>query len=105
MASKKTKTINPFYVLLIPASAAFCITAVAYGYMAFQAVNSGRLGIGEHADHPLYVWLQAYGTAAILIELAVLAVLTIGAIGTDGYWSRASDDGGAGTADAEDQPS
>ncbi len=104
MASKKSKSINPFYVLLIPASAAFCMTAVAYGYMAFQAVNSGRQGIGEYADHSLYVWLQSHGTTAILIELAVLAVLTIGAIATDGYWSREPDKAGADAASSEDQP-
>ena len=35
---------------------------------------------------PLFVWLQSHGTTAMLIELAILAVLTLGAIATDEWW-------------------
>ena len=91
MSIKKWK--NPFYALLIPAGAAFCLTGFAYGLMAFQEVNAGRSAIEQTADHPLFLWLQAHGTSAMLIELAVLAVLTVGAIGTDSWWM--SEDQGA----------
>lgn len=87
--AKKWK--NPFYVLLIPAGAVFCLTAFAYGLMAFQAVNAGRSVAEKTADHPLWLWLGEHGSMAVMIEMAVLAVLTIGAIGTDSWWTRSSD--------------
>lgn len=86
MSLKKWK--NPFYTLLIPAGAAFCITGFAYGLMAFQQVNAGRDLSQETTEHPLYQWLQAHGSTAMLIELAVLAVLTIGAMATDNWWTE-----------------
>ncbi|MEM8944439.1 MAG: hypothetical protein AAGD11_04585 [Planctomycetota bacterium] len=82
--TKKWK--NPFYTLLIPAGAAFCLTGVAFGMMAFQQVNAGRAAIEQTAGHPLFAWLEAHGTTAMLIELSVLAVLTVGAIATDDWW-------------------
>jgi hypothetical protein len=84
------KTFNPFYVLLIPAGLVFAVTAFAYGYMAFQAVNAIRAEAGAHAGHPLFQWLRAHGDAALLIELALLAVLTVAAIATDKLWERAA---------------
>jgi len=90
LSTKKWK--NPFYTLLIPAGLAFCITGFAYGMMAFQEVNAGRAAIEQTAGHPLFLWLQAHGTTAILIELAILAVLTVGAIGTDSWWMEEKKD-------------
>ncbi len=87
MANKTKKWKNPFYTLLIPAGVAFCITGFAYGFMAFQQVNAGRVGASLNAEHPLNAWLDAHGTTAILIELAILAVLTVGAIATDDWWA------------------
>jgi hypothetical protein len=84
------KTFNPFYVLLIPAGLVFAVTAFAYGYMAFQAVNAIRAEAGAHAGHPLFQWLRAHGDAALLIELALLAALTVAAIATDKLWDRAA---------------
>ena len=93
MAGKnKKKWKNPFYVLLIPAGAVFCVTAFAYGFMAFQQVNAGRSAALHNVDHPLHTWLNTHGSKAILIELAVLAVLTIGAITTDSWWASKSKD-------------
>jgi hypothetical protein len=82
----KRKRINPFYALLVPAGFVFAVTAFAYGYMAFQAVNAVRSQANAHAGHPLYRWLRAYGDEAMLIQLAILAVLTIAALATDRYW-------------------
>ncbi len=76
----------------IPTGAVFCVTAFAYGFMAFQQVNAGRSTAMRNVDHPLYAWLNAHGTTAILIELAVLAVLTVGAITTDSWWAGNSKD-------------
>jgi len=68
--------------------AVFCVTAFAYGFMAFQAVNAVGGSADRHVTHPLFTWLSNYGTTAILGELAVLAVLTVGAIGTDRWWTE-----------------
>ena len=84
----RTKWSNPFYFLLIPLGAVFCVTAFAYGFMAFQAVNASGSAADQHTAHPLFVWLNAHGSTALLVELALLAVLTIGAIGTDGWWTE-----------------
>ncbi|MCH7752455.1 MAG: hypothetical protein IH898_09920 [Planctomycetes bacterium] len=86
MAQKKWK--NPFYALLIPVGMAFVVTGFAYGFMAFQMVNAGSGGADLYADHPLFAWLRVHGNTAILVELAVLALLTVGAIGTDGWWAE-----------------
>lgn len=90
MPSKKR--LNPFFVLLIPAGLAFVVTAFAYGFMAFQAVNAVRAEAGRHAGHPLFQWLRAHGDRALLVELAVLAVLTLAAMGTDRWWDAAEAD-------------
>lgn len=84
------RIVNPFYALLLPAGFVFAVTAFAYGYMAFQAVNMVRSEARANAGHPLYAWLRANGDEALLIELAVLAVLTIAAMATDRLWDRAS---------------
>jgi hypothetical protein len=85
VAQKKWK--NPFYLLIIPVGAAFVVTAFAHGFMAFQMVNAGSGRADLHADHPLFAWLRTHGNTALLVELAVLAVLTVGAIATDGWWT------------------
>ncbi|HEX6963504.1 MAG TPA: hypothetical protein VF175_16675 [Lacipirellula sp.] len=86
MAAKRS--FNPFYALLVPAGFVFVVTAFAYGYMAFQAVNLARAEAGRQAGHPLFQWLRANGDMTMLVELAVLAVLTVGAIGTDRFWDK-----------------
>jgi hypothetical protein len=60
--------------------------------MAFQAVNAVRAEAGRHIGHPLFQWLRTHGDATLLIELAVLAILTIGAMATDRFWDRAARD-------------
>ncbi|MCA9235654.1 MAG: hypothetical protein KDA44_09280 [Planctomycetales bacterium] len=79
---------NPFYALLIPAGLLFSITACAYGYMSFVEVNSLRSEANRHADSSLFRWLNAHGTTALIVELAVLAVLTFAAIATDDWWAE-----------------
>ena len=82
------KSFNPFYALLVPAGFVFVVTAFAYGYMAFQAVNMVRAEAGRQAGHPLFQWLRTNGDMTMLVELAVLAVLTVAAIGTDRFWDK-----------------
>lgn len=102
MSAKKWK--NPFYTLLLPVGAAFCITGFAYGLMAFQEVNAGRAAIEQSAEHPLFQWLQAHGTTSMLVELALLAVLTIGAIATDSWWMEESTNASSDQPGSADSP-
>jgi len=60
------------------------VTATAYGVMYVREVH----GTPSATPHPLMVWLEQYGDAALLVELALLAVGTFGAIATDEYWQR-----------------
>lgn len=79
---------NPFYILLAIVGVAFVFTAVAYGIMAFQMTDLPAVGEPDHRGHPLMLWMQRHGDAALLSQLIALAVLTCAAIGTDSYWQR-----------------
>ena len=82
------KSRNPFYVLLVPVGVAFVVTAFAYGIMAFQAVNGSAAASAASRAHPLFQWLRVHGNAALLVELGLLAALTVAAIATDRLWDR-----------------
>lgn len=79
---------NPFYVLLVIAGTVFLVTAFAYGWMLFQETRPAEDGATPFAEHPLFVIMQRYGNAALLIELTLLAALTFAAMATDEYWPR-----------------
>ena len=82
---------NPFYVLLVVVGALFAVTAIAYGVMAVVDVRASAQMSPVDSTHPLLAWLRSHGTTALLVELAVLAVLTCAAIGTDSYWEKRLD--------------
>ena len=84
MTSNK-KVGNPFYVLLLVAGVLFSITACAYGVMMLKG---GDAGGSVTSSHPLIEFLDRHGDVVMTVELAVLAVATFAAIGTDGYWTR-----------------
>ena len=81
--------------MLIPVGAAFVITAFAYGVMAFQSVNPAPVEEGSAytagASHPLLDWLRSRGDSAMLVELSVLAILTVLAIAYDSWQQRRLD--------------
>lgn len=81
---RSNKFSNPFYGLLLVAGFLFAVTATAYGVMFVREIH----GPPAAEAHPLMVWLDQYGDAALTIELAVLAAGTFGAIATDDYWQR-----------------
>lgn len=88
---RSNKFSNPFYVLLVIAGITFALTAFAYGILATRS-NAGFRAPAQTStispEHALMKWMREYGNAALLTELAVLALCTVGAIGTDEYWQR-----------------
>lgn len=99
------KPVNPFYVLVLIAGIAFAITACAYGIMIVRklepppsraaqagAAQAGGVQSGEQTEedaaHELVEWMDRHGFKALMIELAVLAVATLAAMGTDELWTR-----------------
>ena len=79
----QAKPTNPFYLAALPVGVIFAITACCYTVMA-------RSGLDPHLvdEGGLVELMDKHGMVIMLVELAVLAVLTFAAIGTDGYWTR-----------------
>ena len=77
---------NPFYILLVIVGIVFAVTACAYGVMTIKL--STAAGASASSGEWLVDFLNRYGMWLLLGELAVLAVLTFAAIGTDDYWTR-----------------
>jgi len=84
----RRQLVNLFYPLLVISGTAFAITAFAYGVMALKAMTPTPVDVG----HPLLVFLDRYGMPLMAAELAVLAVSTLLAMGTDSYWSQPKPD-------------
>lgn len=85
----RKKPVNPFYVLLVVVGAAFAVTACAYGVTTMRALRPTRAA--AEAPPPrssLTDFLNEHGETLLVGELLLLAVATIGAISTDGYWMR-----------------
>ena len=78
---------NPFYILLIVAGIVFAVTACAYGVMAFHAVKTASATVDSIGVNWLLEFMAEHGTLLLGVELGVLAIATVGAIGTDQYWT------------------
>jgi len=78
---------NPFYALLVIAGVAFVITACAYGVMAFRQARPDSQPIAE-SDTSLLGIMDRHGTLILGGQIGLLAVLTMGAMGTDEYWEK-----------------
>ena len=85
---RSNKFANPFYALLLAAGIAFAITATAYGVMAFRDRDARDTTATASLEHPLMEWMDQHGEKALMTELALLALCTFGAIGTDDFWQR-----------------
>jgi hypothetical protein len=77
------KPTNPFYVAALPVGVLFAITACAFVVMTIQGGDPQR---AEQAG--LIGLLEKHGVMILVGELAVLGVLTTGAILTDDFWTR-----------------
>ncbi|WP_425614685.1 hypothetical protein NA78x_004559 [Anatilimnocola sp. NA78] len=77
------KIINPFYAALMVVGLMFAVTACAYTVMSFR-----KLDPMLPDDPGLTSFMEHHGLKIMVGQLAVLAVLTFAAIGTDDFWTR-----------------
>ena len=86
--AKTKQHINPFYAILVLVAVIFVVTSFAYGLMSFQAIGTDAALAGKHMGHPLWRFLRVYGTTVLGWQVALLALLTVAAIGCDSYCQR-----------------
>ena len=94
----KKKNINPFYILLLLSGAAFAITAMAFGVMTVRSLHASRnagygpFEVGENSliseTGSFDEILDRHGTHAMIFELVLLTIGTVGAIGYDQHLDR-----------------
>jgi hypothetical protein len=84
---KAKKSPNPFYPVLLLVGVVFAITACAYGVMTVNLLTPAQV-MGQGPEGGLVAFLDRHGMTLMMAELAVLAVVTFAAIGTDDYWTR-----------------
>ena len=78
----KPKRKNPFYVALLVVGTLFAVTACAY-----TATTVRGMSPLPHHDSAGDTFFGKYGFTIMVVELAVLGVLTFAAILTDDYWT------------------
>lgn len=99
----RRQRVNPFYLLLVLTGIVFSVSACAYGVMAWRAIRVGPAATDQAATG-LLTFLDQHGGKLLAGELAVLALATFGAIGTDGYWSRRRDDDAHSAGKTREKP-
>jgi hypothetical protein len=85
--ARKVAVVNPFYVVLVLAGTVFCVTACAYGVMAFRDLKGGHAAVDADSGG-LMEFLDQHGAKLLAAEVAVLALATVGAMWTDSFWTR-----------------
>jgi hypothetical protein len=86
--AKRKSALNPFYPVLVLVGIVFALTACAYGVMAFRAVKATSMSAAQAEAGGLTGFLDRHGVSLMGGELAILAVASFAAMGTDGYWAR-----------------
>jgi hypothetical protein len=71
---------NPFYAVLGIVGFAFTVTAAAYCVAVLRGVRPAAVTGGRH---PLDRLMDDHGTTILVVEIALLAVATVGAIWLD----------------------
>ena len=83
--AKQLKVFNPFYLLLMIVGVVFAFTAFGYGVMAVKMVEPHKL---TAQDRTFVAFFDEHGTKLFLAEIVVLALFTLLAMVTDGFWTR-----------------
>lgn len=95
MATRKNAA-NPFYSVLLIVGIAFALTACAYGVMTVQRMEPGRVTTGSAAGTWVIGFMDDHGATTMTVELVVMAIATLAAIGTDRIRARRTTSCGAG---------
>ena len=90
---------NPFYVLLMIAGVVFGITACCYVVMMVQQGDPEQLALAGGEAGGLIGLMDRHGLTILMAELAILALFTFAAIGTDDYWTKKAEARAAETSD------
>jgi hypothetical protein len=77
------KPTNPFYVALLPVGVAFAITACAFVVMTMRGLDPQNV-----ESTGLIQLMERQGVMIMVVELAILGVLTFAAIASDGFWQK-----------------
>jgi hypothetical protein len=80
--AKSRQPWNPFYAGLVLFGVAFTVTACAYAVMTFRALD---LRLDSATESGLMSVLANHGEAIMGIEVLLLSIATVGAIGLDHY--------------------
>jgi hypothetical protein len=103
VAPKSPKKRNPFYPLLVVVGLVFAITACGFAVMTVRGINPSN-EFDPAIQGGLIPFFQEYGFTALMIELAVLALATFGAIATDEMWADRTDRPGTDVAREQPEP-
>ncbi|MDG2206315.1 MAG: hypothetical protein P8K78_00265 [Pirellulales bacterium] len=76
----KSKIKNPFYALLVLVGVAFVVTASAYGVMTVRGTDRS---LPESPQTGILGFMDRYGNWVLTVEVVLLGVLTVAAMGTD----------------------
>lgn len=95
MATRK-QTANPFYTVLLVVGITFALTACAYGVMTVQRMAPSRVTSGSTAGTWVIEFMDNHGATTMIVELVVMAIATLAAIGTDRRRARHATSCGAG---------
>ena len=76
----KSKIKNPFYALLVLVGVAFVVTASAYGVMTVRGTDRS---LAESPQTGILGFMDRYGNWILIVEVVLLGVLTVAAMGTD----------------------
>jgi hypothetical protein len=92
----KKKQTNPFYALLVVVGIAFCITATSYGVLTLRDMRGtgNYYGLADEQTDSEISFMRFVDENAVRLmigELVILAIATVGAIGTDSYWTGHSE--------------
>jgi hypothetical protein len=81
------KSRNPFSLLLLVTAVLFCIAASSYCVMTLTRSAEATFGHAAR-EGGLVQFLDRHGATLLAGLVAALALLTVAAIATDGYWTR-----------------
>ena len=82
----RSKSVNPFYAVLVVAGVTFALTATMYGVMTVRGLDARAA-----EQEGVIAFMEQHGLTLMIVELVVLAILTFAAIGTDDYWMRGTE--------------